>query len=198
MQVLSILSNAIILLGTILCILSDLNHCKGTAHPYVTFRYFTTLSNVLCALSALCVLCCRIFAGDIPAWANLFKFIGTTSVFVTFVTVCLFLYPRSKDKGLFLRTGLHMHVVAPLLAVISFAFFERGIVLSFAQSLTGLIPTVLYGIAYLYMVIIRGEEKGGWPDFYGFAKGIFWPISMGFMFAGTFVLEGLLVLMHNG
>ena len=56
------------------------------------FRFFTTLSNILCA--AACFLT-AVFAasGEIPAWVWLFKFIGTAAVTLTMLTVFLFMAP---------------------------------------------------------------------------------------------------------
>ena len=58
-----------------------------------SFRYFTVLSNVFCAFTALILLLSELF-GAMPAWAVALKYMGTVAVTVTFLTVCLFLLPK--------------------------------------------------------------------------------------------------------
>ena len=60
------------------------------------FRYFTTLSNVLCAIASLIVVICEL-CGALPFWVLLLKYVGTAAVTVTMLTVFLFLGPTSHD-----------------------------------------------------------------------------------------------------
>ena len=57
-----------------------------------TFRYFTVLSNLFVALTALILLVCEFF-GVLPAWAATLKYMGAVSVTLTFLVVLLFLWP---------------------------------------------------------------------------------------------------------
>ena len=163
-----------------------------------TFRFYTCQSNVLCALSALAMGIARL-AGDVPQWVWLFKYIGTVSVTVTMLTVFLFLAPSAgKDWYAILLKGannLFMHLITPILAIVSFCLLEkRG--MTFAESLWGLLPLIVYGQHYLYRILCAPEGRK-WDDFYGFNKQGKWPLAFGMMLAGTFAVCMLFLLAQN-
>lgn len=145
------------------------------------FRYFTTQSNVLCAVSAL-FMC--LFPDAI--WAYYLKVMGTAAVTVTMLTVLIFLSRLYGFKPLLSGSDLFMHLITPLLAIISLCVFERrGI--SFLASFIGGIPVALYAPLYLYNVVYAPEEKR-WEDFYGFNRDGKWPIAYALMGAGAAVI----------
>lgn len=169
-----------------------------------TFRYFTTDSNLLMALIAVIyaafnVVCLVRPQTAEPEWLHILKFVGTAAVSVTFVTVVIFLGPtaamRSGMRGylrMFEGNVFFLHFLCPVLAIISFALLERGARLTPAQNLWALIPTVVYSIVYLIMVVLI---KHPWPDFYGFTfGGRLWavPLSMAAMYLLTYGLATLL------
>ena len=140
------------------------------------FRYFTTLSNVFCAIASLIVVICRL-CGSLPLWALLLKYVGTAAVTVTMLTVFLFLGPTSHDwKGLLTKAELFLHLICPLLAIVSFLFFEKTAMPAWTIAI-GSLPVPVYGALYMYKVIYAPEEKR-WEDFYGFNRGGKWVISV--------------------
>ncbi len=145
------------------------------------FRYFTTQSNVLCAISAL-FMC---FFPD-TSWAYYLKIIGTCAVTVTMLTVLLFLGPIYGYKVLFKGSDFFMHLLTPLLALFSLCILERR-GLNFSTSFIGLLPVALYAPLYLYNVVYAPEEKR-WEDFYQFNRNGKWWISYLFMLAGTILI----------
>ena len=151
-------------------------------------RFFTTLSNMLCAAACL-LTALAINAGGIPEWIWMLKYIGTAAVTVTMLTVLFFLAPsfgKGALKVLLSGTDLFMHLITPLLALVSFCVFEkRG--MTFCQSLWGMLPVVLYGPVYLYKILFALPEKR-WDDFYGFNKQGKWPIAFAGMVLGTFLI----------
>ena len=170
------------------------------AGGWVSFRYFTMLSNILAAIAAVIV------AGfDVknlirdeyafPRWVLILKYAGTVAVTLTFVTVVVFLGPMVQALGygyftLFKNENFFLHFLSPVLAIVSFICFERIENFKFIETLYGVIPTVLYSFAYLPMVVI-GKENGGWPDFYMLTfGGHMWvaPISLVVMYGATFGL----------
>ena len=156
------------------------------------FRFFTLLSNVLCAIASLLILLC-LSRGILPYGVWLLKYIGTAAVSVTFMTVMVFLGPTLGYKDQLKGFGCYLHLSGPLIAVISFCFLERWYPLSFPLSLTGVIPVILYGSVYLYLVVIR--EK--WEDFYGFNKSGKWQLSFVAMVIGALLLCLLLRFLYN-
>ena len=163
----------------------------------LALRFFTTLSNMLCAAACL-LTALAINAGGIPEWIWMLKYIGTAAVTVTMLTVLFFLAPsfgKGALKVLLSGTDLFMHLITPLLALVSFCVFEkRG--MSFGQSLWGMLPVVLYGPVYLYKILFALPEKR-WDDFYGFNKQGKWPIAFAGMVLGTFLIcMGIMALQN--
>ena len=175
---------------------SDLLEAGG----WVSFRYFTMLSNILAAIAAALVAAfdAKALISDeekLPRWALILKYAGTVAVTLTFVTVVVFLGPMVEAMGhgyfkLFQNENFFLHFLSPILAIISFVCFEQIENFKFTETLYGVIPTVLYSFAYLPMVVI-GKENGGWPDFYMLTfGGHMWvaPISLIVMYGATFGL----------
>ncbi|MBO6157923.1 MAG: hypothetical protein J6P72_01525 [Firmicutes bacterium] len=173
---------------------------KGTK----ALRFFTNLSNIFSAIACLILAVCEIILlsrgqgiDQLPYWAVLVKYLGTSSVFVTFLTVMAFLGPIYTYKAMLEKTGAWVHAAGPLLAIISFCFFEKVYRFGFTPAWTGILPMLFYGIFYLYRVVYQTEERGGWPDFYSFNKGGKWPISFTAMVLGTALICVILTVLHN-
>ena len=155
--------NALIFIITLYLVLRDTRSDRHFDSQKVrfAFRFFTELSNVFCAFTAL------LFLG--PSTGNL--------------------------KALLTGNGLFMHLITPLLAIVSFSVFEkRG--MSFSIALLGMLPVILYGFLYLYKVVFSPEDKR-WDDFYGYNKGGKWPIAFALMMIGAFVVCMLLMGLQN-
>ena len=165
---------------------------KGTFSPARIKKaliFYTTQSNILCAISALCIC----LFGD-AQWAFVLKYIGTVAVTVTMLTVIFFLGPSfGTYKGLFTGPDFFLHLFNPLLALVSLCVYERR-PMSLGISLTGLLPVLLYGTLYLYKTIYADEGKR-WDDFYGYNKNGRWQLSFALMVLGTalicFVMYGV-------
>ena len=158
---------------------------------FASLKFFTNLSNLYVALTAFVMLVFNVKNAiddtyKFPKFAVILKFSGTVAVTVTFLTVALFLSPLVMQSGksyfvLFEGNSFLLHFLTPVLAIISSLFFEGYKDLKFKYTLTGMLPTVIYSIPYTIMVVIVGEENGGWADFYGFTLG-------GKMYAVPFVM----------
>ncbi len=185
----SLIMNALIVLFVLGAVLWD--YRKADPHR-VVFRYFTTLSNVFCAVAALVL----VTVGDpVPFWALLLKYIATVTVTVTLLTVCCFLLPVSHDgKGMYGGAELFLHLICPLLAIVSFLAFEKP---SAGASMPawiipiGVVPVILYGFLYLNKVI-RAPEAHRWNDFYGFNRNGKWALSFGAMVFASALISFLL------
>jgi len=154
-------------------------------------RYFTALSNLLCAAAALTVAVCRI-CGAVPNGVLMFKYAGTAAVTVTLLTVLIFLGPRVGYKKLFSGPDLWLHLVCPVLAIVSLLLWDKP-VLPFAGTLLGVLPVLLYGLLYLYKVVLAPEGRR-WPDLYGFNRTGRWPAAFVLMLVGSFAASVLLRL----
>lgn len=162
------------------------------------FMYFTIDSNILAALASLCMVAFSLknIKKDnvkIPKWLSLFKFTGTTAVTVTLLTVILFLGPTQGYAIMFLGSSLFLHLINPLLCIISYVFMEKSEKLPTKFSLLGVLPTVVYGAVYITMVVFAER----WPDFYGFNMGGFWYISLVAMLIATYLFAICLWKLHQ-
>ena len=145
-----------------------------TAMGLYTLKFFTVLSNLLLGVASLIFalyLVRYLRSGQIvPKWAHLLKFAGTVAVTVTLMTVLLFLGPTMGYPAMFAGVNLWLHLVFPVLGIVEFVFFDTQRGLTFAESLYGVVPVLVYGIFYYGNILING--LGTWPntnDWYGFA-----------------------------
>ena len=205
-NLISLLLNAVTVLWTVVAVWTSLfRNEKGIEKKFPntkTFRYFTTDSNILAAVSALCVLpfSLKALSGGtllLPGWVHALKLVGTTAVTVTFLTVVLFLGPAGGYRKLLSGHGFYLHLLSAVFTLVSFCFCENTHALTLSEAFLGMIPTAVYGILYLVMVIFIGPEKGGWEDFYGYNRGGKWYVSFVAMFAGTAAICVLIRLVHN-
>ncbi len=174
-------SLALNLTAAVLAVLAVAAHARHGSLRTV-LRYFTAQSNVLCAAAALAVAGLRL-RGAIPVPILLLKFVATVAVLVTLLTVLLFLGPQYGYRKLFTGPDLWLHLVCPLLALLSWLLWDR-IPLSPGVALLGVLPVFLYGLLYLRKVVYQKE----WEDFYGFNRDGKWPRSFAAMIGGTALL----------
>lgn len=163
----------------------------------VAFRFFTCQSNALCAAGALLTAIAAML-GEVPRWIWTLKYIGTAAVTLTMVTVFVYLAPlvgKGWAERLLKGADLYMHLVTPLLAILSFCLLERR-GMSFLWSLWGLLPVALYGPHYLYR-ISRAPAGKNWEDFYSFNKHGHWKRSFTLMFAASLLLCVIFWLIQN-
>ncbi len=160
---------------------------------HVVMRFFTSLSNVYCGIAGAVLVVFRALelAGVIEAIPNailVIKYSATASVTVTLLTVMVFLGPVVIGyKPLLTGTGLWLHLINPVLALVSLFIWDKPAA-GFWVVFLGLLPVVLYGILYLYKVVVLPEGKG-WDDFYGFNRGGKWPLSFTAMMIGGFLVS---------
>ncbi len=181
----AVINEAIVFL-TVLSMSAMIRRTPKEKRP-TAFRYFTVLSNLFCGLTALILLICELF-GAMPPWAVTLKYMGTVAVTVTICTVLIYLLPLMRTiHGLLDGPELIMHLITPVLAILSFCCFEKGDVSAWIIPL-GLVPVLLYGWLYLDRVVL----KKAWEDLYGFNRNGKWKQSFALMAAGTATIAVLL------
>lgn len=160
---------------------------------FIGLRYFTIDSNILAAVSALVMLFSRAVKGTPSVFATVFKYVGTAAVSVTLITVLVFLGPALGFAAMLAGNNLYMHLIGPLLCIISFCWLDKGPKIQKSHIGSSVLPVVIYGLVYFIMVVVVKS----WPDFYGFNRGGKWYISMAVMFAGAFLISIVLKALHN-
>ena len=156
------------------------------------FRFFTIDSNILMAVTSL-ILLPFLFKKEVPVGVAALKFVGTVAVTVTFLTVMLFLGPTQGYSTMFDGVCLYLHLICPLLSILSLYLPETPTPLSEFAWLYGTLSVVVYGIVYLVMVLITEN----WQDFYGFNRGGFWYISLSVMFLCSALLSFIMAYIRK-
>lgn len=141
------------------------------------FKYFTIDSNILMGLASLIFVIYEIKMlknkiKDIPLCIYLFKFIATSGVTLTFIVTALFLTPQYGFYALYNNSNLFLHLIIPLLSIITYIFFEKYDN-KYKYTFLGIIPMVLYSVYYAIMILTH-LDSGGLTykyDFYGFLQG---------------------------
>lgn len=138
-----------------------------------TFCMFTVNSNILAAASMAMVIPytldgLRKHNYHLPRWIVVLVYAGVTAVALTFLISLLILAPVKGFVLIFTGSRFFLHGVCPILAILAFCFFMSAQKLRFVDSLIALIPVLIYSVLYTVMVVVVGEENGGWNDFYGF------------------------------
>ena len=167
-----------------------------------TFCMFTVNSNILAGLS---MMMCIPYTVDglktgyyhLPDWVVVLMHIAVTGVALTFLVSLCVLAPVKGFLLIFTGSRFFLHGVCPVLSIITFCCFICSHLVRLRESPLPLIPVLIYAVVYFVMVVVIGEDRGGWNDFYGFAtKAPLW-ISMVLILPLTYGIAMLLRLGHN-
>lgn len=168
----------------------------------MSFVYFTIDANVLAAIAALTavigevrILRCR--AQELPKAVVLLKYMATVGLALTFLVVVCYLIPVYGVYTELHDENVHLHVMAPVFCFMTTVFLERSHRITLLESFLGLLPEVIYGIVYFIMVVIIGESRGGWTDFYQFNVGGRWYLTAAAILAFSYGICTAVRLLHN-
>ena len=146
---------------------------------FQAFKYFTVDSNVIAGLVSLCymIYLCLMAKGKIkemPKFMTYLKLASTTGVTLTMMVTVCFLAPRSTTTyfAYFMNSNFFMHLLTPLLCIITFAFFEPAN-LSFKETCFGTCFMILYALYYIPNILLHLDNGMVSPayDWYGFLFG---------------------------
>ena len=168
-----------------------------------TFCMFTVNSNILAGIA---MMICLPYTIDglrnnhyhLPNWVVDLMFHATTAVALTFMISLCVLAPVKTFKLIFFDgSRIFLHGICPILTIISFSFFICDHFIQFEETFLAVVPVLIYATLYFIMVVVIGEEHGGWNDFYGFATKMPVWIPMILILPLTFTIASLLRLLHN-
>ncbi len=167
-----------------------------------TFCMFTVNSNILAAAAMAMVIPytmdgLRTHNYYLPRWIVDVVYAGVTSVALTFLVSLFILAPVKGFVLIFSGSRFFLHGVCPILAVIAFCFFMSQKNMSFWDSLIAIVPVLIYAVVYFIMVVVIGEENGGWNDFYGFATHVPWWVSAIALVPLSLLIATGIRLLHN-
>ena len=166
---------------TILCVVVFLGVCEQLIfnpesdfpeQGWKSYHLFTILSNMLMAVSAAM---CIPYAVDgirnhnyhLPRWYVDLMYMGVTSVTITFVVAITILSAAVGFYKIMLwYNNFLLHTLGPLLAIAIFLIINTDHRISFRKTFLAIAPVAAYGLVYIIMVFLIGEEAGGWRDHY--------------------------------
>lgn len=151
-----------------------------------SIKYFTTQSNIFAGITSLVMLIFEILylvkkTNKIPKWVSIFKMISTVGVVLTFMVVAFYLNFVAVSQGysyfrLYQGTDFFFHFLVPVLAAISFMFFEGRKDIKFRYTFVNLIHLLGYIIFYAINVLthLQNGKAIRKYDWYYFATGDLW------------------------
>lgn len=164
--------NTILVTYAISTFFNKVNNIPFNTLGFNCFRYFTIDSNVLSALASLFVVIFTL-QNKHPKWLLYFKHIATSAVMVTFLTVIFFLGPKMGYASMFFGGNLYLHLICPLIALVTFFLEDVKGNMERRTWLYGLSTVIVYGLVYGINVIVLKI----WPDFYLFNENGFWFVA---------------------
>ena len=151
-----------------------------SSRNFGAFRYFTSDSNVFAGLVSLAFVIYKFTPKGkknhiIPRAFYILKLAATTGVTLTMMVTVFYLAPTSNGNFLhyFMNSNFFMHLITPLLCIISFIFFEVAEPQKLVMSFTGIIPMMLYSFFYTPNVLLHLDngKVDRTYDWYNFLAG---------------------------
>jgi len=138
------------------------------------FKYYTVLSNILCAITSLVCVIYMLFNmtnGDkaLPNGLYILHLTGCSVVSVTFIVVMIFLGPTFGYPLMFTGVSFWLHLVAPVLSIVAQILLKQQKPLRLRATLWAVVPTIIYGIVYVSVNAANWTGKSNRAtDIYGF------------------------------
>ena len=147
---------------------------------FKSFRYFTVDSNVFAGLISLAYVIYKFTPNGkkqdkLPRTFYILKLAATTGVTLTMMVTVFYLAPTSNGNFLryFMNSNFFMHLITPLMCIISFIFFEAAEPAKITVSIPGILPMLLYSFYYTPNILIHldnGKVDSAY-DWYNFLAG---------------------------
>lgn len=119
------------------------------------FMFYTIDSNLIALLASFLII-----INTKNKFIKLLKYISTCMLMVTFLVVIFVLVPTISAKAMIFTMPMPFHhVLCPILAFISYIFFEKTPKLEKKYALYAIIPTIIYAIILIilnYLYIVTG------------------------------------------
>ncbi len=121
------------------------------------------------------------------------KFTAASCAAFQLLASLVFLGPKLGMARVFFGNNIFMNGIIPVLAVVSFVFFDDTGRLFLQQTRWTVIPVALYDVVYAVMVVM----KGSWPDIYGLTAGEdLWIAGFFLSLLGTYVMAVMICFAH--
>ena len=147
---------------------------------FKSFKYFTVDSNIFAGLISLAYVIYKFTpkgkeSEKLPTAFYILKLAATTGVTLTMMVTVFFLAPTSNGQFLryFMNSNFFMHLITPLLCIISFIFFEAAEAKKLSVTIPGILPMLLYSFYYTPNILLHLDNGKVNPayDWYHFLAG---------------------------
>ncbi len=177
-------------------------------HGWGLFQFYTQDSNLIallaCGLMAAQQISCLCGKRESAArWVWVLKYTSVCMLAVTFLVVIFVLAPidgaglRGYSVMLFGGSMLYHHFLCPILAFISFLFFDGETRVTRRDTFLALIPTVLYALIAVLLNILR-VMQGPYPFLMVYSQPVYASALWFIAIIGGAYLISLLIRAANG
>lgn len=146
-----------------------------TAARFQMFKYFTVDSNFIMLIVAVLAsiydyLLLKKKINKFPILVYILKLLGVTGLSLTMIVTILFLAPTMGLGVVFTDSNLFLHVINPLMSILTFILFEKTTNIKFKHTFTACLPVFLYAIYYVLITLLNTKNGVILPgyDWYGF------------------------------
>ena len=143
---------------------------KYDTSVFKSYMYFTMISNTMAAVSVAFIIP---FAVEgirknrfiLPKWISVLLFVSANSISIVFLLVVTMMMHTSPNEAVG-DGGIYAHFICPILVLILFFQIESGYRYNKRDRILACLPFAFYMLLYYVMVVVVGEENGGWKDIY--------------------------------
>lgn len=131
----------------------------------INFQFYTEDSNILALISSIIYIYFLCINKKIPRWVQLFKYMTTIGLTLTFLVVIFILAPMYNFNYSFMLlegSMLYLHLLCPIIGIITFIFFDQIDISKKGDIFKGMLFTIIYGIVLIILNIL-GIVNGPYP-----------------------------------
>lgn len=131
----------------------------------INFQFYTEDSNILALISSIIYIYFLCINKKIPRWVQLFKYMTTIGLTLTFLVVIFILTPMYNFNYSFMLlegSMLYLHLLCPIIGIITFIFFDQIDISKKGDIFKGMLFTIIYGIVLIILNIL-GIVNGPYP-----------------------------------
>ena len=131
----------------------------------VDISYYTVDSNLLALITSCIYVVFSFLNKEIKKYVSILKYISTLSLSVTFIVVIFVLAPMynfAYKYLLFNNELLYYHTLCPIIAIISFVFFEEHEIKGIRDNIRAMYFTICYATILVILNILKYVE-GPYP-----------------------------------
>ncbi len=176
-------------------------------NPFNLLAFYTYDSNIFLLLSSILISINNILIlinkkESINKNILLIKYMSTGCVTLTFLIVIFVLIPLEGFESTYIQlisgNKVFLHLLCPILSIISFLIFERNPKLKFKDTFISVIPTFIYAIILIILNLLKVVD-GPYPFLKVYDQSVYMSIIWVIVILGiSYLICYLLFIIHRG